>query len=102
MQTARLDEAQAGIKIDGKNFNNLRYADDAILMAESEEDLKSLLMKWKEESEEAGLKLSIWKMKIITSHQSEWPSLKSLQIINAEEGVEKREPSYIVGGNVNW
>ena len=59
MQTARLDEAQAGIKIDGKNFNNLRYADDAILMAESEEDLKSLLMKWKEESEEAGLKLSI-------------------------------------------
>ena len=67
MQTARLDEAQAGIKIDGKNFNNLRYADDAILMAESEEDLKSLLIKWKEESEEAGLKLNIQKSKINAS-----------------------------------
>ena len=59
MQTARLDEAQAGIKIDGKNINNLRYAVDAILMAESGKAPKSLLMKWKEESEKAGLKLNI-------------------------------------------
>ena len=59
MQTARLDEAQAGIKIDGKNINNLRYAVDAIVMAESREAPKSLLMKWKEESEKAGLKLNI-------------------------------------------
>ena len=59
MQTARLDEAQAGIKIDGKNINNHRYAVDAIVMAESREAPKSLLMKWKEESEKAGLKLNI-------------------------------------------
>ena len=59
MQNARLDEAQAGIKISGRNINNLRYADDTILMAESEEKLKSFLMKVKEESEKAGLKLSI-------------------------------------------
>ena len=61
IQNARLDEAQAGIKIAGRNSNNLRYADDTTLMAESEEELKSLLMKVKEESEEAGLKLSIQK-----------------------------------------
>ena len=60
-RTARLDEAQAGIKIAGRNINNLRYADDIILMAESEEELKSLLMKVKEESEKAGLKLNIQK-----------------------------------------
>ena len=59
MQNARLDEAQAGIKIAGRNINNLRYTDDTILMAESEEKLKSLLMKVKEQSEKAGLKLSI-------------------------------------------
>ena len=59
MQSARLDEAQAGIKIAGRNVNNLRYADVTILMAESEEELKSLLMKVKEESEEAGLKVNI-------------------------------------------
>ena len=59
MQNARLDEAQAGIKIAGRNINNLRYADDTILMAESEEEPKSLLMKLKEESEKAGLKLNI-------------------------------------------
>ena len=58
-QNALLDEAQAGIKIAGRNINNLRYADDTILMAESEEELKSLLMKVKEESEKAGLKLNI-------------------------------------------
>ena len=63
----RLDEAQAGIKVAGRSINNLRYADDTTLMAESEEELKSLLMKVKEESEKAGLKLSIQKMKIMAS-----------------------------------
>ena len=58
MWNARLDEAEAGIKIAGRNINNLRYADDTTLMAESEEELKSLLMKMKEESEKAGLKLN--------------------------------------------
>ena len=67
MWNARLDEAQAGIKIAGRNINNLRYADDTTLMAESEEELKSLLMKVKEESEKAGLKLNIQKTKIIAS-----------------------------------
>ena len=61
MQNARLDEAQTGIKIIGRNINNLRYADDTTLMAESKEELKSLLMKMKEESEKAGLKLKIKK-----------------------------------------
>ena len=64
---AGLDEAQAGIKISGRNINNLRYADDTTLMAEREEELKSLLMKVKEESEEAGLKLNIQKTKIMAS-----------------------------------
>ena len=64
MQNARLDEAQAGIKIAGRNINNLRYADDTTLMADSKEELKSLLMKVKEESEKAGLKLNIQKTKI--------------------------------------
>ena len=59
MQNARLDEVQAGIKISGRNINNLRYTDDITLMAESEEELRSLLMKVKEESEKAGLKLNI-------------------------------------------
>ena len=67
MRNARLEETQAGIKIAGRNINNLRYADDTTLMAESKEDLKSLLMKTKEESEKAGLKLSIQKMKIMPS-----------------------------------
>ena len=67
MRTAGLEEAQAGIKIDGRNINNLRYAGDTILMAESEEELKSLLMKMKEESEKAGLKLNIQKTKIMAS-----------------------------------
>ena len=67
MQNTRLDEAQAGIKIAGRNINNLRYADDSTLMTESEEELKSLLMKVKEESEDAGLKLNIQKMKIMAS-----------------------------------
>ena len=67
MQNARLDEAQARIKISGKNINNLRYADDITLMAESEEELKSLLMKVKEESEKVGLKLNIQNMKRMAS-----------------------------------
>ena len=65
MRNARLEEAQAGIKIAGRNINNLRYADDTTLMAESEEELNSLLMKVKEESEKVGLKLNIQKTKIM-------------------------------------
>ena len=77
MRNAGLDEAQAGIRIAGRNINNFRYADDTTLMAESEEELKSLLMKVKEESEEIGLKLNIKKTKImasgpITSQQIQW------------------------------
>ena len=67
MQNAGLDEAQAGIKIAGRNINNLRYADNTTLMAESKEELKSLLMKVKEESEKFGLNLSIQKAKIMAS-----------------------------------
>ena len=67
MRNAGLDDAQAGFKIVERNINNLRYADDTTLMAESEEELKSLLMKVKEESEKAGLKLNIQKTKIMTS-----------------------------------
>ena len=67
MRNAGLDEAQAGIKISGRNINNLRYADDTTLMAESKEELKSLLMKLKEESEKVGLKLNIQKTKIMAS-----------------------------------
>ena len=67
MWNARLDEAQARIKIAGRNINSLRYADDTILMAESEEELNSLLMKVKEESEKSGLKLNIKKTKIMAS-----------------------------------
>ena len=83
MQNARLDEAQAGIKISGRNINNLRYADDTTLMAESEEELKSLLMKVKEESEKVGLKLNIQKTKImasgpITSRQKDGETMESV------------------------
>ena len=67
MRNARLDEAQAGIKIAGRNINNLRYADDTTLTPESEGELKSLLMKVKEESEKVGLKLNIQKVKIMAS-----------------------------------
>ena len=67
MRNARLEETQAGIKIARRNINNLRYADDTTLMAESKEELKSLLMKVKEESEKVGLKLNILKTKIMTS-----------------------------------
>ena len=81
MQNAGLDEAQAGIKIAGRNINNLRYADDTTLMAESEDKLKSLLMKVKEESEKVGLKLNIQKMKVmapgpITSWQIDRETMK--------------------------
>ena len=84
MQNARLNEAQAGIKIAGRNINNLRYADDTTLMAESEEDLKSLLMKVKEESGKAGWKLSIQKTKImasspITSWQNDGESMETVR-----------------------
>ena len=67
MRNARLDEAEAGIKISGRNINSLRYADDTTLMAEREEELKNLLMKVKEESENVGLKLNIQKTKIMAS-----------------------------------
>ena len=67
MQNARLDEAQDAIKISGRNINNLRYADDTTLMVESEKELKSFLMKVKEKSEKAGLKLNIQKTKIMAS-----------------------------------
>ena len=84
MRNARLDEAQAGIKIARRNINNLRYADDTTLMAKSEEELKSLLMKVEEESEKAGLKLSIQKMEImasgpITSWQIDGETMKTVR-----------------------
>ena len=83
MRTAGLDEAQPGIKISGRNINNLRYADDTTLMAESEEELKSLLMKVKEESEKVGLKLNIQIIKImasgpITSQQIDGETVKTV------------------------
>ena len=68
MGNVGLDEAQAGIKISGRNINNLRYADDTTLMAENEEELKSLLMKVKQESKNLGLKLNIWKSNVFWSH----------------------------------
>ena len=82
MRNSRLDEAQAGIKIAGRNTNNLRYADDTTLLAESKEELKSLLMKVKEESEKVGLKLNIQKTKImacgpITSWQIDGETMKT-------------------------
>ena len=81
MRNAGLEEKQAGIKIDGRNINNLRYADDTTLMAESKEELKSLFIRVKEESEKAGLKLNIHKTKIMasgpfTSRQKEGEEMK--------------------------
>ena len=74
MRNAGLEEAQAGIKIAGRNINNLRYADDTTLMAESEEEFKSLLMKVKEESEKTGLKLNTQKIKVMASSPiTSWP-----------------------------
>ena len=83
MRNAALEEAQAGIKIAGRNINNLRYADDTTLMAESEEELKSLLMKVKEESEKVGFKLNIQKTKImasstITSWEIDWETMEAV------------------------
>src|SRR5574340_637146 len=78
MRNAGLDEAQAGIKIAGRNVNNLRYVDDTTFMAESEEELKSLLMRVKEESEKVGLKLNIQKTKRSEEHTSELQSPKDL------------------------
>ena len=89
MRNARLEEAQAGIKIPGRNINNLRYADDTTLMAENEEELKSLLMKVEEESEKVGLKLNIQKTKtMVSSPITQWQILfwgppKSLQMVIA-------------------
>ena len=85
MRNAGLEEAQAGIKIARRNINNLRYADHTTLMAESEEELKSLLMKVKEESEKAGLKLNVQKMKImpsgpITSWQIDGETMKTVRL----------------------
>ena len=76
MGNARLDEAQAGIKISGRNINNLRYADDTTLMAESKKELKSLLMKVKEESKKAGLKHIIQKTKIMASNPITWRQIE--------------------------
>ena len=110
MRNAGLEEAQAGIKIAGRNLNNLRYADDATLMAESEEELKSLLMKVKEESETVGLKLNIQKTKImasspITSWQIDGKTVadfifwapKSLQMVTA---AMKLEDAYSLEGKL--
>ena len=91
MWNARLDEAWGGIKITGRNINNLRYADDTTIKAENKEELKSLLMKVKEESEKAGLKLSIQKTKIMASS-----SISSLQI-DGERVETVRE--FILGGS---
>ena len=93
MRNARLDEAQAGIKIAGRNINNLRYADATTLMAEIEEELKSLLMKGTEESEKAGLKLNIQKTKIMASRP-----ITSWQI-NGETMETVRD--FIFGGSKN-
>ena len=85
MRNAGLDEAQAGIKIAGKNINNLRYADDTTLMAKSKEELNSLLMKEKEESVKAGLKLNIWKtnimaLNLITSWQMDGQTVETVTL----------------------
>ena len=85
MQNAGLDEAQTGIKIVGRNINNLRYADDTILMAESKEELKSLLMKVKEKNEKAGLKLNIQKTKIMVSGPiTSWGNSGSLYFLGLQ------------------
>ena len=83
MRNARMDELQVGIKLSGRNINNLRYADDTTLMAESEEELKSLLMRVKEESEKAGLKLNVQKVKIMASVPfTSWRILFIVQALN--------------------
>ena len=94
MQNAGLDEARAGIKIAGRNINNLRYADDTTLMAESKEELMSLLMKVKEKSEKVGLKLNIQKMKIMASSP-----INSWQIDG--ENIETVSVSIFLGSKIN-
>ena len=89
MRNTELEEAQAGVKIAGRNINNLKYADDTTLMAESEEELKSLLTKVKEESEKVGLKLNIQKMKIIasgpiTSWQIDWETVSDFIVLGSK------------------
>ena len=93
MWNAELDEAQAGIKIAGRNINNLRYADDTTLMAESKEELKSLFMKVKEESEKAGLNLNIQKTKVMASSP-----ITSWQI---DRETMETETYFILGGSKN-
>ena len=95
MRNARLDEAQAGIKIAGRNINNVRYTDDPTLMAESKEELKSLLIRVKEESEKAGLKLNIQKAKIMASGP-----IISWQI--DEETVETATDFIFLGSKLRW
>ena len=97
MQNARLDEAQGGIKIAARNNNNLRYADETTLMAESEEELKNLLMKVKDESEKAGLKLNIQKTKILASgHISSW------QIDGGNNGNSDRLYFIVLQNHCGW
>ena len=102
MRNSGLEEAQAGIKIAGRNINNLRYADDSTLMAEGEEELKSLLMKVKAESEKVGLKLNIQKTKIvasdpITSWEVDFWAPESLQMVTA---AMKLKDAYSLEGNL--
>ena len=93
MRNTGLDETQAGIKIAGRNTNNLRYADDTTLMAESEEELKSLLMKVKEEGEKVGLKLNIQKMKIMASSPicmaNRWGNSDRLYFLGALKSLQR-------------
>ena len=91
MRNTGLKEAQAGIKIAGRNINNLRYADDTTLMAESQEELKSLLMKMKEESDKVGLKLNIQKMKIMVTGPITWWQIDGETV--------KRVTGFIFGGS---
>ena len=104
MQKARLDEAQAGIKIAGRSINNLRYADDITLMAESGEELKSILMKVKEESEKSGLKLNIQKIKImesgpITSRQTDGETVTDF-IFLCSKITEDGDCSHVIKGSL--
>ena len=92
MRNAGLEEAQAGIKIAGRNINNLRYADDTTLMAESEEELKSLLMKVKEESEKVGLNLNIQKTKIMASGPITSWQIDGETVENSERDGITRQP----------
>ena len=97
MRNAGLEEAQAGIKIAGRNINNLRYADDTILMARNEEELKSLLMKVKEESEKVGLKLNIQKTKIMASG-----SITSREIDGGDSGNSVRLYFFGLQNHCRW